>query len=269
MIRSDLVLAWCLVAPLVGAQARPVQARVPAERIALALRPYPGDTIRVRVVHEVDESGTVALPSGDSTVRVRTATTVVLRSAVQSMDAAGALVTATVESVTVRATGGKDESRRAREAAADALRGRSLRLRLASDGGIAMLDSDADATLTALVDRVPAALPTIPVAVGTRWTRAMQLAGAPGDGLQAEFRLDSLTHLGDHAWVSVRGTMRDPEVQAGATVVGWLVLDRRRGWIVKSRLSMTMQSVTTARSGMPPMRYAMRVEQRVAEVDQR
>jgi hypothetical protein len=150
--------------------------------------------------------------------------------------------------------------------AGDALRGRSMRLRLAGDGEIVALDDQPDATLSALVDRVPAALPDMPVAVGTRWTRAMQLAGAPGDGLQAEFRLDSLTRSGDLAWVSVRGTMRDPEVDAGATVVGWLALDRRRGWVVRSRLSMTMQSVTTTRSGMPPMRYEMRVEQRVTEL---
>ena len=241
-------------------------------RVMLMLRPFPGDVIRLRVEHDVDERGTISMPGGDSTVRVNTRTMVVLRSKVDAVDSAGAVVTSQVESVTVRATGGKEESRRARIASGMALQGRTLRMKLSPDGELIVLD-DASAqtaaslaTLAALVDRVPAALPSLPVRERERWTRHMVLAGAPGDGIDAEFTLDSLTRYGDFAWVSVKGVMKDAAVDAGASVVGWILLDRRRGWITKSRMVMTMRAVTEGQSSMPPMRFVMRVEQRVGEV---
>jgi hypothetical protein len=247
------------------------RARDADARVTLALRPFPGDVIRLRVEHDVDEQGTITMPSGDSTVRVSTRTMVVLRSRVDAVDSAGALVTSQVESVTVSAVGGKEESRRARIATGTALRGRTLRMKLSPDGELMVLD-DASmqsaatvATLTALVDRVPAALPVLPVREHEKWTRHMVLAGAPGDGIDAEFTLDSLTRYGDFAWVSVRGVMRDAGADAGASVIGWILLDRRRGWITKSRMIMTMRAVTGAQASLPPMRFVMRVEQRVGE----
>ena len=241
-------------------------------RVMLTLRPYPGDMIRLRVEHDVDEQGTISMPAGDSTVRVRTRTMVVLRSKVDAVDSVGAVITSQVESVTVRATGGKEESRRARIASGMALQGRTLRMKLSPDGELIVLD-DASAqsaasiaTLAALVDRVPAALPSLPVRERERWTRHMVLAGAPGDGIDAEFTLDSLTRYGDFAWVSVKGVMKDAVVDAGASVIGWILLDRRRGWITRSRMVMTMRAVTEGQSSMPPMRFVMRVEQRVGEV---
>jgi hypothetical protein len=216
-------------------------------RITLVLRPFPGDMIRQRVEHDVDEQGTITMPTGDSTVRVSTRTMVVLRSRVDAVDSAGAYVTSTVESVT-------------------------LRMRLSPDGELMVLDdgpaqaATAIATLAALVDRVPAALPVLPVREREKWTRHMLLAGAPGDGIDAEFQIDSLTKYGDEAWISVRGVMKDAGADAGASVVGWILLDRRRGWITKSRMVMTMRAVTGAQPHMPPMRFVMRVEQRVGEV---
>jgi hypothetical protein len=191
---------------------------------------------------------------------------------VDAVDSLGAIVTSQVESVTVHANGGKEESRRARIASGMALMGRTLRMKLSPDGELVVLnDASAQsaatiATLAALVDRVPAALPALPVREKEKWTRHMLLAGAPGDGIDAEFTLDSLTRYGDFAWVSVRGVMRDAAVDAGASVVGWILLDRRRGWITRSRMVMTMRAVTEALPSMPPMRFVMRVEQRVGEV---
>lgn len=243
-------------------------------RVSLVLRPFPGDMIRQRVEHDVDEQGTITMPGGDSTVRVSTRTMVVLRSKVDAVDSAGAIVTSQVESVSVRATGGKEESRRARIATGMALQGRTLRMKLAPDGELIVLD-DASAqtaatiaTLAALVDRVPAALPALPVREHEKWTRHMVLAGAPGDGIDAEFTLDSLTRYGDFAWMSVKGVMRDAAIDAGASVVGWILLDRRRGWITRSRMVLTMRAVTEGQTSMPPMRFVMRVEQRVGEVQE-
>ena len=243
-------------------------------RVMLVLRPFPGDMIRQRVEHDVDEQGTITMPAGDSTVRVSTRTMVVLRSRVDAVDSAGAVVTSQVESVTVRASGGKEESRKARIASGMALQGRTLRMKLSPDGELIVLDDASGqsaatiATLAALVDRVPAALPALAVREHEKWTRHMVLAGAPGDGIDAEFTLDSLTRYGDFAWVSVKGVMRDAAVDAGASVVGWILLDRRRGWITRSRMILTMRAVTEGLASMPPMRFVMRVEQRVGEVSE-
>lgn len=265
-----VVMGASAAVPLAAQRTRPAA----DGRIALVLRPFPGDMIRQRVEHDVDEQGTVTMPSGDSTVRVSTRTTVLLRSRVDAVDSLGAVVTSQVESVTVRATGGKEESRRARIASGMALQGRTLRMKLAPDGELMVLDDASGqnaatiATLAALVDRVPAALPTAPVHEHEKWTRHMVLAGAPGDGIDAEFRLDSLTRFGDQAWVSVKGVMRDAGVDAGASLVGWVLLDRRRGWITRSRMVMTMRAVTGPQASMPAMRFVMRVEQRVGEVQE-
>jgi hypothetical protein len=275
MIRtvSDSARAGLLLLTALGSlSAQRARASGADSRIMLTLRPFPGDLIRQRVEHDVDEQGTIAMPSGDSTVRVSTRTTVVLRSKVDAVDSLGAIITSQVESVTVRATGGKEESRRARIASGMALQGRTLRMKLAPDGELMILEDVSAqtaatvATLTALVDRVPAALPVLPVREHETWTRHMVLAGAPGDGIDAQFTLDSLTRFGDFAWVSVRGVMRDAGADAGASVIGWVLLDRRRGWITKSRMVMTMRAVTGALGSMPPMRFVMRVEQRVGEV---
>jgi len=275
MIRTGSSLGRALlvgVAACSSLQAQRTRAAAGDARIALVLRPFPGDLIRQRVEHDVDEQGTITMAGGDSTVRVSTRTTVVLRSRVNAVDSLGAVVTSQVESVTVRATGGKEESRRARIASGMALQGRTLRMKLSPDGALMVLD-DASvqsaatiATLAALVDRVPAALPQSPVREHEKWTRHMVLAGAPGDGIDAEFTLDSLTRFGDFAWVSVRGVMRDVAADAGASVIGWILLDRRRGWITRSRMVLTMRAVTEAQGSLPSMRFVMRVEQRVAEV---
>jgi len=273
MWRAVPVLALLAVttsgAPLLCAQRPRAAANA---RIMLVLRPFPGDMIRQRIEHDVDEQGTITMPTGDSTVRVSTRTTVLLQSKVERVDTVGAVVTSLVESVNVRATGGREDTRRMRIANGMALQGRTLRMKLAPDGELMVLDDASGqsgatiATLAALVDRVPAALPQGPVREHQTWTRHMVLAGAPGDGIDAEFRLDSLTRFGDHAWVSVKGVMRDAAVDAGASVVGWIMLDRRRGWITRSRMVMTMRAVTEAEGSMPPMRFVMRVEQRVEEV---
>ncbi len=276
MIRtaSDPIRAALLVAAACASlQAQRARASADA-RVSLVLRPFPGDMIRQLVEHDVDEQGTITMATGDSTVRVSTRTTVVLRSKVDAVDSLGAEITSQVESVTVRATGGREESRRARIASGMALQGRTLRMKLAPDGELMVLEDPAlqgagtVATLTALVDRVPAALPVLPVREHEKWTRHMVLAGAPGDGIDAEFTLDSLTRFGDFAWVSVKGVMRDVGADAGASVVGWVLLDRRRGWITRSRMVMTMRAVTGAQGALPPMRFVMRVEQRVGEVQE-
>lgn len=249
-------------------------AQAPARRdarVVLALRPWPGDALRVQVEHETEERGTMPLPAGDSTVVTRTATTVRVRTVVESADAAGAVLRAHVDSVAVQASGGRPDARRRRVDESLALQGRRVRLRLGTDGAVTLLDPSAPAVAVAalapILERVPAVFPEGAVGVGDRWTRRVALPGAEGDAVVAEFRLDSLTHHGDRAWVSVRGGMDDAAAQAetAGTVQGWLLLDRRRGWIVASRLVLALRTVAR-RGNAPPMRFSLRLEQRMREV---
>ena len=134
-----LVLATVITSNASVACAQRSRAGVDA-RVALVLRPFPGDMIRQRIEHDVDEQGTITMATGDSTVRVSTRTTVFLTSKVEAVDTVGAVVTSLVESVNVRATGGKDDSRRMRISNGMSLQGRTLRMKLAPDGGLIVLD---------------------------------------------------------------------------------------------------------------------------------
>lgn len=249
-------------------------AQAPARRdarVLLVLRPWPGDALRVQVDHETEERGTMPMPGGDSTVVTRTATTVRVRTVVESADAAGAVLRSLVDSVAVQASGGRLDGRRRRVEESLALRGRRVRLRLGTDGAVTLLDPSAPAVAVAalapILERVPAVFPEGAVGVGDRWTRRVALPGAEGDAVVAEFRLDSLTHHGDRAWVSVKGGLDEAAMRAetAGTVQGWLLLDRRRGWIVASRLALSLRTVARRGSG-PPMRFAMRMEQRMREL---
>ncbi|MCU0625690.1 MAG: hypothetical protein MUF21_04265 [Gemmatimonadaceae bacterium] len=273
-LTGTLMVLAASAAPL-AAQATRVATGAPPARVTLALRPWPGDALRVLVEHDTEERGTLPMARGDSTVVTRTSTAVVVRSVVESVDAGGAVLRSTLDSVAVQASGGRIEGRMQRTRDALAMRGRTVMLHVATDGTVALLDRSAPAValaaLSPVLQRVPAVFPEAPVGVGDRWTRRVMVPGAPGDALVAEFVLDSLTQGGDRAWVSVRGALDDAAAPAASgdgaagTVQGWLVLDRRRGWVVQSRLALTLRTMAR-RAGGAPMRFAMRMEQRMREL---
>lgn len=171
----------------------------------------------------------------------------------------------------------------AREAAARAermLAGRAMRLRVAADGTARLMGEGNERELSSVVAAMPAAFPHQPVAVGEKWRREMPVPAADGlpadDGIiRAVFRLDSLTHGGAYAWVSLRGEL-SREAQAGGggggrgdmtgTLSGLLVLDRRRGWLDESRFALDVHTVVAPPSGAggePPLRVVTRVQQRM------
>ena len=253
------------------------------QTVLLELRPHAGDTIRMRLVQQVEMTGTMRMGVADSTTTVVTTLRALTRAVVERGDSGGTVLATTADSVEVTSTGGH----RGRAAGLgahtrEALRGRVVRLRVAPDGTTEVLGQ---ATLTpelrAFFSQMPATLPRGPVSVGDRWSRAMQLPapGAPpgaGGGVSATFRLDSLTRGNQLAHISMRGvvTRRDAAPAAGTAmrvagdgeVVGAIVVDRRRGWLSDARTVLTVRStITRAAAGGTaagaPLRFRMRVDE--------
>ena len=161
-----------------------------------------------------------------------------------------------------------------------------VRVRVMPDGSVEMADAGAPAGAAERLSLIPAALPKEAVEVGSTWTREMSLpgttsiGGAPGGHLTATFRLDSLTHGGDLAFISLHGEMLPdqhaerssvaPRLQKGV-VTGTLLLDRKRGWLTDSRFDISAQSTLAPPSGSDSsvMHFTMRVTQRVRTLDRK
>lgn len=270
-------------AALAVAAAVALAAPLRGQAVLLELRPHAGDTIRMRLVQQVEMTGTMRMGIADSTTTVVTTLRALTHAVVERGDTGGTVLATTADSVEVTSTGGH----RGRAAGLgahtrDALRGRVVRLRVAPDGATEVLG---EATLTpelrAFFSQMPATLPRGPVSVGDRWSRTMQLpaAGAragPGGGVSATFRLDSLTRGARLAHISMRGvvTRRDAPADPGTAmrvagdgeVFGAIVVDRRRGWLADARTVLTVRStITRAGAGGAgagaPLRFRMRVDE--------
>ena len=249
----------------VGAQVTPV---------SIQLRPKVGDIFRTRLDQVVEVTGTTKHGGQDTTVTVRTDLVVLTHSRVERVDGRGATVLAVTDSVTLYSTGSAeawmDQTMRH-------LRGQRLRIRIAPDGAVSLAEKldDDERELQALVASMPALLPRGPVTVGASWTRQMgvPVAGQPEASLGAEvvatFRLDSL--IGDLAWISMSGTLQPTRRKDGdamqtvlaGTVNGWVVVDRRRGWIMDARTMLNVRSTVAGTRTAPSMKFRMRIEQRL------
>lgn len=262
---AAVALAATLPSHTLGAQ---------APTVSIQLRPRIGDVFRTRLDQLVEVTGTTRHGDGDTTVTVRTDLVVLTHSRVERVDGDGATVLAITDSVTLYSTGTAeawlDQTMRH-------LRGQRLRLHMAPDGAVSLSERpDADEReLQALVAQMPALLPKKPVSVGSSWQRAMSMpiAGQPEARLGAEvvatFRLDSL--VGDLAWISMSGTLQPTrrgdgeamQAELAGTVNGWVVVDRRRGWIVDARTLLNVRSTVAATRTSPAMKFSMRIEQRL------
>jgi hypothetical protein len=262
------VLGWLGGAGL----AAPAHAQVTP--VSLQLRPRVGDIIRTRLDQVVEVTGTTRHGGQDTTVTVRTDLLVLTHSRVERADEQGATILAVTDSVMLFTTGSADSWT---DQTMRRLRGQRLRMRVAPDGAVAISGKAgaAERELQALVAQMPALLPRDPVLIGASWARAMgvPLAGQPearlGAQVAATFRLDSL--VGDLAWISLSGTlqpMKGADADAlptdlSGTVNGYVVVDRRRGWIVDARTMLHVRSTVPGTRDAPPMKFRMRIEQRL------
>jgi hypothetical protein len=256
-------------------------ARAQSQPVALRIEPPVGETVRMRLDQRVEMSGTTRMAAGDSTATVISTLLVISRTFVERRDRDASVVLASTDSVAASSTGADSqtvvtETRRA-------LQGKKVRLRISPDGATELAGGDVagNADLNALFAQMPATLPSTPVAIGQSWSRTMvapMRAPTPAGGgkLEATFRLDSLSHNGDKAYVSLVGTLsRPPSAKDGwatrtmsGSVNGSLVLDRRLRWISDARMTYTVRSTVSPTSGSTSasMRFRMKVTQWVRTI---
>lgn len=267
-------LAAVLVAPPLAAQASPATGA-----IVLQIRPRTGDTLRVRLDQTVEMAGTVRGRDSTTSTTTESSTLVVLsRLHVESADQDG--VTIVAETDSVRLSSPPSSASGAMLAWAQAAQGRRVRFRVASDGSTFPAGDPEWRGPAAgpIVAQMPATLPRKPITVGTTWSSALDVPVTGGIGpktmatLTATFRFDSLSRSGELAYVSIRGRLSRarPDVKEGVasvvetsgTVTGYLLVDRRRGWITDARTSLAVRSlVAPSVRGKPPMRVQMTITQ--------
>jgi hypothetical protein len=155
-------------------------------------------------------------------------------------------------------------------------------VRVSTDGAMEIVDdADPNSELRHIFGEMPAMLARVPIAVGEKWTREMQipLSGDPGTlgEVRATFRLDSLGRNGDIAYISMHGTMSRINTPAASapgagyatsgTLAGTIQIDRRLGWITDSKSSIIVRSTIAAnpaQSGAPrgaPMQVRTKITQ--------
>ena len=255
---------------------------VEAQPVLLQIRPHVGDTLIVRLDQRVDMSGApvgCGLPTGsrgrrpsppagcaEASRRLTTVSEVFSRAIVKSVAREGAVVLTITDSIRTASSRGTMVGKPRR------VRGRegSMELRVSSEGGAEVIDSDASEQLRALFGQMPATLSDKPVAVGGQWKREMRIPIAGEAGamslVRATFRLDSLGRNGDIAYISMRGTLshdhRDgSDSELEGLMTGSMQLDRRLSWITDTRAEIDVTSLVRLSPGADPMRVRTKVIQ--------
>lgn len=272
-----------LVALLVGVTS--LNLPLGAQTIVLRIKPHAGDTLRMQLDQQTEMTGTHYTSGGEASNLVVTTMQMYSRAVVEGIADDGTNVLAVTDSVRVQTT---DERSRGDAARVEAqMRGQRVRFRVAPDGMVGMVEMS-DGTpreVAQVVSLMPAAFPRAKIKVGESWIREMALPsgtqlGAQISGkLHVTFRLDSVTHGGEWAFVSMRGEMQPvagPPAGAGTVIEkgvvnGTMLVDQRRGWLTQSWFAISVSSVVTPPlvTGVGPMHMLMRITQHMHTLERR
>ena len=282
----------CLLSVSIAMAVVTLAPRAGAQRVMLQLRPRVGDTISMRLDQQTEVIGKrdgskSPLTSGSAPTSASMINTSMTfsRAVIESAVASSTTVVAITDSVLLSST---DQHGKASAAAMQhQLQGQRVRLTIAPDGSIAMpKDGSSPAKgMSRTASLIPATFPTKLIAVGEKWTREAPLpAGTSqlGTGIigrvKATFRLDSVTHGGDFAYVSMHGDLLpDPKSKGmdgvatveDGTVDGYMVVDRVRGWLTESQFAIIAHSALRPSFGVvaQPMYFEMRLTQSLRTLD--
>jgi hypothetical protein len=245
--------------------------------VLLQVRPGAGDTIKVRLDQTVEMTGP---PGVDGKAAVESGTLVLLATlAVEAVDDDGATIVSVTDSLRVNAPPNSASSAVLAWAAIAA--NRAVRFRVAPNGAAYVPSGRGRSTPSATVaSHMPATLPSRAIPAGTSWSSVVQVPLASSVDpkgtatLVATFTFDSLSRSGELAFLSLRGrlTKAEPEgaspsdgrstVETSGTVVGHVMLDRRRGWITDARTTFSLLSlVSSADPTKPAVRVRMTISQ--------
>jgi len=250
-------------------------------RVILRVRPPIGDTLHMRMdqTYEIyGDSSTATSPPMTAKVQVCTRA-IALRNTKSGTD----LLTIT-DSVEIEPS--LAANIRLFQDMKRALDGRSVRMHMANDGGIRLLDEQetthgADQAANrvaeqarALAAQMPPMLPSNAVAVGDSWTRDIPIPLSATHeemgSVRATFRLDSLAPDQAVAYVSMHGTFSHARPRADesgsadstvGTIDGTLQVDRRLEWMTDSRTTVSLTSLVWSKKRTTPMRVHMRITQ--------
>ena len=256
-----------------------------AQAVTLQVKPRVGDTLRMRLDQESEMTGVRRTSTGEASAMVINSMKMFSRAIVEGSADNGTMLLAVTDSLVL--TTSDERSRAAAMQAAEQMRGQRLRFRVSPDGTLSMAESNDGASreVAQVVSLMPAAFPKGPVRVGESWIREMPLPvgsqfGAQLSGkLHVTFRLDSLTHNHEWAFVSMRGEVQPatgPGAAFGATlekgyVNGTMLVDQRRRWLTESWFNIVVSSTTNgpAVSGVLSMHMQMRITQHMHTMDRR
>ena len=254
------------------------------QSVVLQVKPHVGDTLRMRLDQQTEMTGVRRTASGEASAMVMNSMKMFSRAIVEAAAEKGTTLLAITDSVLL--TTSDDHTRAANNAAALHMRGQRVQFRVTPDGMVAMSQGgDGTREVAQVVSLMPAAFPKAAIAVGESWVREMPLPtgaqfGAQLSGrLHVTFRLDSLAHGGDWAFISMRGEMQ-PATGPGAAsetvlekgvVNGTMLMDQRRGWLTESWFSIIVSSVVTppAASGVLSLHTQTRITQHMRTADRR
>lgn len=243
--------------------------------VVLQVRPGAGDTIKVRL----DQTVEMTAPGADGKPVEESGTLVLLATlAVEAVDTEGATIVSVTDSLRVNSPPNSASSAVLSWGAFAA--NRAVRFRVAPNGSAYIPTGRGRAPAPGVASHMPATLPTRAIKPGTSWNSVVQVPLAStvdpkGTAtLVATFTFDSLSRSGELAFLSLRGRLTKPDmepdtlsgsrstVETSGTVVGQVMLDRRRGWITDARTTFSLFSlVTPADPAKPPVKVRMTISQ--------
>ena len=245
--------------------------------VLLQVRPGAGDTLKVRLDQTVEMTGP---PGADGKPVAESGTLVLLATlAVESVDDDGATIVSVTDSLRVNSPPNSASSAVLAWAAIAA--NRAVRFRVAPNGAAYVPSGRGRTTPSATVaSHMPATLPSRAIAPGVSWNSVLLVPLASSVDpkgtatLVATFTFDSLSRSGELAFLSLRGRLTKSDqdgtspndarklVETSGTVVGSVILDRRRGWITDARTTFSLLSlVSHADPAKPAFRVKMTISQ--------
>ena len=254
-------------------------AAAPAQSVLLQIRPHVGDTLRVRLEHEVTMTG---MPLGCGSQAgafrdrqkaspvncgdLRSMTTrmeVFSRAIVRRATHDATEILAITDSVTTSLGPGQQRLKQPTPKS-------PAEIRISTDGGVELGAGSASDEVRTLFGQMPATLPRKAIAVGEKWIHEMRvpLPDEPGAAglVRTTLQLDSLGRGGDIAYISMRGVLSHDHSdgstsETSGSLAGTMQLDRRLAWITDTRATIDVWTVVKNVSSGRPMDVHTRVVQ--------
>ena len=256
-----------------------VASAVQAQSVLLQIRPHVGDTLKVRLDHEVAMTGMPvgcggqagafrsrpkAAPANCSDIRdMTTRMEVFSRAIVRRATRDATEILAITDSVMTSPGAGRPKLKQPTPKS-------PVEIRISTDGGVELGAGPASDEVRTLFGQMPATLSRKAVAVGEKWIHEMRVPMPDEPGARALVRttlqLDSLGKNGQIAYISMHGVLSHDHSDGSTSettgsLAGTMQLDRRLAWITDTHATIDVWTVITNISSGKPMDVHTRVVQ--------